>query len=380
MATEAVRSTKKDYTFSLREVDPWIMVAVVLLTAIGLVMVFSASSSLADKRYADSAYFLKRQAVHLSVGLLVMLALARLDYGRLHKLTYPILIGTVLALLLVFIPGVGHKAGGAYRWLNLYFTRLQPGELAKLALVFYLAYSLSTHQDQIKSFSRGFLPNMAVACVLTFLVVLEPDLGTAVTLMALASIVLFVAGTRFTYLGAMGLLALPVLGILLFKVSWRLDRILTFLNPWADPKGTGWQIIHSFLALGSGGFTGAGLSASKQKLFYLPEPHTDFIFSVLGEELGFWGVSLVLGLFMVLIWRGIKTALEARDLYGTYLAFGCTLVIGVQAFVNVAVVMGLLPTKGLTLPFISYGGSSLLVNLACVGLLLSVASHKGKRA
>jgi cell division protein FtsW len=198
--------------------------------------------------------------------------------------------------------------------------------------------------------------------------------------MALASIVLFVAGTRFTYLGAMGLLALPVLGILLFKVSWRLDRILTFLNPWADPKGTGWQIIHSFLALGSGGFTGAGLSASKQKLFYLPEPHTDFIFSVLGEELGFWGVSLVLGLFMVLIWRGIKTALEARDLYGTYLAFGCTLVIGVQAFVNVAVVMGLLPTKGLTLPFISYGGSSLLVNLACVGLLLSVASHKGKRA
>ncbi|WP_044347168.1 putative lipid II flippase FtsW [Dethiosulfatarculus sandiegensis] len=356
------------------------MVAVVVLTAIGLVMVFSASSSLADKRYADSAYFLKRQAMHLGVGVLVMLALARLDYGRLHKMTYPILVGTVVALLLVFIPVVGHKAGGAYRWVNLLFIRLQPGELAKLALVFYLAYSLSSHQDQVKSFSRGFFPNIAVACVLTFLVVLEPDLGTAVTLMALASIVLFVAGTRFTYLGAMGLLALPVLGLLLFKVNWRLERMLTFLNPWADPKGTGWQIIHSFLALGSGGFTGAGLSASKQKLFYLPEPHTDFIFSVLGEELGFWGVSLVLGLFMVVIWRGIKTALEARDLFGTYLALGCTLVIGLQAFVNVAVVMGLLPTKGLTLPFISYGGSSLLVNLACVGLLLSVASHKGKRA
>nr|WP_052514853.1 putative lipid II flippase FtsW [Dethiosulfatarculus sandiegensis] len=380
MGTEAVRSNKKDYAFSLREVDPWIMVAVVVLTAIGLVMVFSASSSLADKRYADSAYFLKRQAMHLGVGVLVMLALARLDYGRLHKMTYPILVGTVVALLLVFIPVVGHKAGGAYRWVNLLFIRLQPGELAKLALVFYLAYSLSSHQDQVKSFSRGFFPNIAVACVLTFLVVLEPDLGTAVTLMALASIVLFVAGTRFTYLGAMGLLALPVLGLLLFKVNWRLERMLTFLNPWADPKGTGWQIIHSFLALGSGGFTGAGLSASKQKLFYLPEPHTDFIFSVLGEELGFWGVSLVLGLFMVVIWRGIKTALEARDLFGTYLALGCTLVIGLQAFVNVAVVMGLLPTKGLTLPFISYGGSSLLVNLACVGLLLSVASHKGKRA
>ena len=359
----------------IRVSDPWILICALALTGIGLVMVFSASSALAGKRYLDSAYFFKHQLVHMAAGLTVMAALALGDYSRLRKLAYPAFLVVLIALILVLIPGVGHRVGGASRWLRFGMVSVQPAEFAKLALLFYLAYALSEHADQIKSFSRGFLPPMVVASLLVLPIVVEPDLGMSVTLFALTVVMLFVAGTRLIYLGAMALAAAPVLYFLLFKVSWRLERLLGFLQPWDDPLGKGYQIIHSFLALSCGGLWGAGLGGSMQKLFYLPEPHTDFIFAVLGEELGLWGVTLVLSLFMLLIWRGVRTSLEARDLFGTYLALGATLIIGLQAFVNAAVVMGLLPTKGLTLPFISYGGSSLVVNFACVGILLSVAGH-----
>ncbi len=364
----------------IRVSDPWILICALALTGIGLVMVFSASSALAGKRYLDSAYFFKHQLVHLTVGLVVMAAIAINDYSRLRKLAYPMFLVVLIALILVLIPGVGHRAGGAARWLRWGAISMQPAEFAKLALLFYLAYALSEHSDQIKSFTRGFLPPMVMASVLVLPILVEPDLGMSVTLFALAVVMLFVAGTRVIYLGAMALAAAPVLYFLLFKVSWRLERLLGFLQPWEDPLGRGYQIIHSFLALACGGLWGAGLGGSMQKLFYLPEPHTDFIFAVLGEELGLWGVMLVLSLFMLLIWRGVRTSLEARDLFGTYLALGATLIIGLQAFVNAAVVMGMLPTKGLTLPFISYGGSSLVVNFACVGILLSVAGHSRRPA
>lgn len=360
----------------IRVSDPWILLCALALTGIGLVMVFSASSALASKRFLDSAYFFKHQLMHMAVGLVAMAAIAINDYSRLRKLAYPAFLVVLVALILVLIPGVGHRAGGAARWLRLGSMSIQPAEFAKLALLFYLAYALSEHSDQIKSFTRGFLPPMVMATVLVLPILLEPDLGMSITLFILTIVMLFVAGTRLVYLGLMAVAATPVLYFLLFKVSWRLDRLLGFLQPWDDPLGRGYQIIHSFLALACGGLWGAGLGGSMQKLFYLPEPHTDFIFAVLGEELGLWGVVLVLGLFMTLIWRGVRTALEARDLFGTYLALGATLIIGLQAFVNAAVVMGLLPTKGLTLPFISYGGSSLLVNFACVGILLSVAGHR----
>lgn len=360
----------------IRVSDPWILICALALTGIGLVMVFSASSALAGKRYLDSAYFFKQQLVHLAVGLAVMAAIAINDYSRLRKLAYPAFLLVLIALILVLIPGVGHRAGGAARWLRWGSISMQPAEFAKVALLLYLAYALSEHADQIKSFTRGFLPPMLMASVLVLPIVVEPDLGMSITLFALTLVMLFVAGTRLIYLGAMALAAAPLLYFLIFKVSWRLERLLGFLQPWDDPLGRGYQIIHSFLALASGGLWGAGLGGSMQKLFYLPEPHTDFIFAVLGEELGLWGVTLVLSLFMLLIWRGVRTSLEARDLFGTYLALGATLIIGLQAFVNAAVVMGLLPTKGLTLPFISYGGSSLVVNFACVGILLSVAGHR----
>ena len=360
--------------------DPWILICALCLAAIGMVMVYSASSALADKRFLDSAHLFKRQLIPLAVGLLVMTVLALRDYQPLGKLAYPFLAGVMVLLIAVLIPGIGHTAGGASRWIKLGPISLQPSELAKLALVIYLAYSLSIHQKQIKSFSRGFVPHMGVALMLICPVLLEPDLGMSVILASIAAAMVFVAGTRITYLAVVFVAALPVLYFLVFNVSYRLKRLTAFLDPWQNPSGSGFQIIHSFLAFGSGGILGSGLGGSKQKLFYLPEPHTDFILSVLGEELGLWGISLVLILFTALIWRGVKVALEARDLLGTYLALGATLIIGLQAFLNAAVVMGLLPTKGLTLPFMSYGGSSMVTNFACVGILLSVAAHQGKKA
>jgi len=360
----------------LKAGDPWIILSALFLTGIGLVMVFSASSALAGKRYLDSAYFFKHQLFHLVMGLVIMTVLAIRDYQRLKALAYPFLLLILATLVITLIPGVGHRAGGAARWLRLGVFSVQPSELAKLALVLFLASYLCERQPQIKSFIRVFLPGLGVAALLTLPVLLQPDLGMSITLIGLAAAMLFVAGTRITYLLALAGGALPILYVLVFKVSYRLDRLTAFLRPWEDPANTGFQIIHSFLAFGSGGLWGTGLGGSRQKLFYLPEPHTDFIFSVLGEELGLWGVLVVLSLFMVLIWRGVRTALDAKDLFGTYLALGATLIIGLQAFVNAAVVMGLLPTKGLTLPFISYGGSSLAVNFACVGILLSVATHR----
>jgi cell division protein FtsW len=360
--------------------DPWLLICALALAGVGLVMVYSAGSALAAKRYLDGAYFFKAQLLHVCVGLAVMTVLAALDYRRLERLAYPLLLGALLLLLLVLVPGVGHRAGGAVRWLHLGPLSLQPAELAKLALVVYMASSLSRHYEQIKSFSRGLLPHLGVAAVLILPVLAEPDLGMSMILFSLAMIMLFVAGARLSYLLGLLVAATPLVYLLVVQYPYRFKRVAAFLNPWDDAGGAGFQIIHSFLALGSGGLLGAGLGASKQKLFYLPEPHTDFILSVLAEELGLWGLLLVLSLFMLLIIRGIKISLQARDLFGTYLALGATLIIGLQAFINAGVVMGLLPTKGLTLPFISYGGSSLVVNLACVGMLLSVAAGQRRRA
>ena len=380
MYETAINSQAQAARPGLKVGDPWLLLSALILTGIGLVMVSSSSSALAGKRYLDSAFFFKHQFFHVLVGLGVMAWLAASDYERLRAWVWPVLGAVVLALVLVLIPGVGHRAGGAARWLRLGPVSLQPAELAKLALVLYLARSLADHQHQAKSLFRVFLPNLGLAVLLTLPVMAEPDLGMSVTLMALAAGMLFVAGTRMTYLAALLAAAAPVLYLAVWNVPYRKERLFGFLNPWDDPAGNGFQIIHSFMALGSGGFWGTGLGGSKQKLFYLPEPHTDFILSVLGEELGLWGLVTVLGLFMALIWRGVQTALKARDLFGTYLALGATMIVGLQAFVNAGVVMGLFPTKGLTLPFMSYGGSSMIANFACVGVLLSVAGCRGRRA
>jgi cell division protein FtsW len=355
--------------------DSAILLLAVALTCLGVVMVYSSSSIMAAKRYADGFHFLKRQGVYAVAGFLVMAAAMRIDYRRLRPLAVPFLILCTVLLLAVLIPGIGSNAGGAARWIRLGGISIQPSELAKLGLIMYMAHSLAKKQEKIKSFKLGFIPYMIVLAVLLLLLLLQPDLGSALTLGGVAMVMLLVAGTRLTYLLSVVILAVPYLYFAVMNVDYRRRRILAFLNPWEDPTNTGFQIIQSWIAFGTGGLFGNGLGEGKQKLFYLPEAHTDFIFSVLGEELGFAGVLVVATMFLVLVLRGVRASLNAPDDFGRYLAFGITLLLGMEAFVNMAVVMGMVPTKGLALPFLSYGGTSLLTTLLAVGILLNISSQ-----
>jgi len=358
-----------------RGFDRNILLLAVVLTCFGVVMVYSSSSIMAAKRYADGFFFLKRQGIYALAGFALMALLMQIDYHRWRRLAVPILFLCGLLLVLVFVPGLGGRAGGAYRWLRFPGFSVQPSELAKLGLVFYLAHSLAKKKDKVQTFKFGFLPYMLLLAGLLGLVLAQPDLGSAVTMAAVALCMLMVAGTRWRHLVSVVVLALPFLYFLVMNVDYRRRRILAFLDPWNDPTGTGFQIIQSWIAFGTGGWIGNGLGEGKQKLFFLPEAHTDFIFSVVGEELGFAGVLVVTAMFLMLTLRGIRTALNAPDDFGRYLAFGLSVLIGLEAFTNIAVVLGMLPTKGLALPFLSYGGTSLLCSLMAVGVLLNISSQ-----
>ena len=352
-----------------------ILLMTVALTCFGVVMVYSASSIMAAKKFHDGFYFLKRQGVFALIGFGVMFIAMRVDYHFWKKWAVPILLGCLALLLLVLVPGIGGSAGGASRWIKLPGFSLQPSEVAKISLIMYMAYSLDKKQERVKFFSSGFLPYMVILAILLALLIKQPDLGSSLTLGAVAIIMLFAAGTRPTYIVSMFLLSLPFLYFLVMNVDYRRRRILAFLNPWQDPTNTGFQIIQSWLAFGTGGIFGQGLGEGKQKLFYLPEAHTDFILSVVGEELGFIGVIVIAAMFFLLVQRSIRISLQAEDDFGRFLAFGIAVLLGIEAFVNMWVVTGLLPTKGLALPFISYGGSSLIITLFAVGVLLNVSSR-----
>ncbi len=359
--------------------DSSILLLAICLTCLGVVMVFSSSSIMAVRGYGDSLYFLKRQGLYAVMGFAMMAGLMRLDYHHLQKAAWPILLLCIVLLSLVLIPGVGKRVGGAARWIRFAGFTFQPAELAKLGLVIFMAFSLSRKQEKVKSFRLGFLPYMLILAVLLGLLLAQPDLGSALTLGVVATAMLLVAGSRLSYLAGIMLISLPFLYFMVMNVDYRRRRIMAFLNPWEDPSDTGFQIIQSWIAFGSGGAFGTGLGESKQKLFYLPEAHTDFIFSVIGEELGFAGVIVIAAMFFMLVMRGFRASLHAPDRFGCYLAFGLTLLIGLEAFVNMAVVMGMVPTKGLALPFLSYGGSSLLMTLVAIGILLNVSSqHPGE--
>jgi cell division protein FtsW len=278
-------------------------------------------------------------------------------------------------LVLVLVPPFGQSINGTRRWLRWGPISVQPTELAKLALVVYLADFLARRQAVIGNLWRGILPPLMVTGGVAGLVLLQPDLGSAVAIVGVVLCMIFVAGARLAHLGMIGGLAVPVVALAVYMAPYRLRRVLTFLDPWADPRGAGFQIIQSYLALGGGGFLGRGLGESKQKLFYLPEPHTDFIFAVLGEELGFLGALATVVLFGILLWRGIRIGLRVADPFGALVAFGVTALLVNQAVVNLGVVVGVFPTKGLPLPFVSSGGSSLLVAMAAVGLLLNVSQR-----
>ncbi len=355
--------------------DLIIMLMVITLACFGVVMVYSSSSIMAAKKFHDGFYFLKRQGIYTLLGAGAMIWAMRVDYHVWKKYAVPILIGCLILLVAVLIPGIGDSAGGSSRWIRLPGFSFQPSEMAKIAFIMYMAYSLDKKQDKVRFFSTGFLPYMVVLAVMLLLLLKQPDLGSSMVLGAVAMIMLFAAGTRLSYILSMVLLALPFLYYAIMNVDYRRRRIMAFLNPWEDPTNTGFQIIQSWIAVGTGGLFGQGLGEGKQKLFYLPEAHTDFIFSVVGEELGFVGFMVISSMFFLLIMRGIRVALYAEDNFGRSLAFGISSLIGLEAFVNIAVVTGIFPTKGLALPFISYGGSSLIITLFAVGILLNISSR-----
>jgi len=356
-----------------KQYDPIIFLSVILLVSIGFIMVYSSSAPLAYKHYNDPYYYLKRQSAWIAIGSALMGFFMILDYHFLRKFTYPALVVTIIFLILVLFPQFGKKVGGAQRWMQIGNFSFQPSELAKLTLILYIVHSLSKKQDKIKDFFGGYLPNLVVLGVFSILFISQPDLGTTAILTAIVFILFFVAGIRFSYLFYSVLVLTPFMAAAILTSEYQKTRIITYLDPSKDPLGKGYQILQSFLAFGRGNIFGMGLGDSKQKLFFLPEAHTDFIFSIIGEELGFTGTVVIVILFLAIIWRGILVALNSPDLYGTYLAMGLTLLIGVQALVNLGVTVGLLPTKGLTLPFISLGGSSLVVSMASVGILLNVS-------
>jgi cell division protein FtsW len=348
---------------------------VLLLAAFGLIMVFSASSVVAMDRYGDALFYLKRQLTFLLGGFFTLWILVETDYRRWISWGGWILGGAFLMLMLVYVPGVGMRVGGALRWVSFGGFRLQPAEFAKLALVVYMSWALARKGDNIRSLYYGLLPMLGISAALAFLMLKQPDFGNAVLLMLLAITMVFLAGGRVGYLFGVLMLAAPVAISLIMGADYRKRRLLAFLNPWEDPQNTSYQIVQSFTAFYSGGLWGRGLGNSQEKLHYLPEVHTDFIAAIVGEELGFIGVALLILTFFVLIMRGFQIALHARDRSGFLLAAGCTSMLGYQFVLNFAVVMGLLPTKGLPMPLLSHGGSALISTLMACGLILSVARY-----
>jgi len=362
-------------TAKLPQSDYILLAGALSLATLGLAMVFIASPMMALSQYNDPYFFVKRQGLYFLFGLAIMSLAYHLDYHHYKNWVYQLLFLCFISLLLVFVPGIGAKVRGAARWLRLGPLTLQPSEFTKLAIVIFLAYSLARKQEKMKYFAIGFLPHMLVAGVFIALVGLEPDFGTALTLAAITFIMLFVGGTRVTYMllavSGGGFLAI----VMILRDPKKFSRVLSFLDPWKYGQDVGYQLRQSLQAIGSGGLWGLGPGNSRAKLFYLPDAHTDFILSIFSEEMGFLGVFLVMALFAVLVYRGIILSLRAPDAFGSYLALGLTLLIGLQAAINMGVVSGILPTKGLSLPFLSYGGSSLLTNMLAVGILLNISKQ-----
>jgi cell division protein FtsW len=359
--------------------DYLLLIVVLALVGIGIVMVYSTSAILAGERFQDPYYFLKRQALYAGIGFCLMILMLFFPYQTLNRFAYPLLVLSILALIAVLIPGIGVRAGGSMRWLRIFSFTIQPSELAKLGLVIFLAYFLTKKEEKIRSFSFGFLPTILISGLVIALVLKEPDFGTAFFLMVMVFLLLFLGGTRVIYIAGAVLLAIPVAYYFVTSAAYRYKRLMSFVRPWDDPTGTSFQIIQSFLSFGSGGLFGLGLGEGRQKLYFLPAPHTDFIFSIIGEEMGLVGAMVVVLLFFIFTLRGMQIGYSLGDRFASYLALGLTLMISLQAVINMGVVLGLLPTKGLTLPFISYGGTSLITNLVGVGILLHLSTHAERR-
>lgn len=357
--------------------DRWIMLTVGLLIGLSIVMVFNTSYFFAGERFGDPYYVFRKHLASITLGVCVCAIASRLRAASYERIAYPALAVVALALVVVLVPGLGIVRGGARRWIGLGAINVQPSELAKIVVVLYLARSIVRKGARVETFSVGIVPHVMVVGVLAALVVVEPDFGTAALLSVLLVAMLFAGGVRIRHLVVPLLPALPLAAYAIHSSPYRLRRVMVFLDPWQHPRDAGFQLVQSFIAFGSGGALGNGLGESKQKMFYLPEAHTDFIFSVIGEELGLIGALLVVALFAALAVRGFRVALRHPTVFGQLVAFGVTVLLVAQAGVNMAVVLGLLPTKGLALPFVSYGGSAMIGALASVGVLLALSRESG---
>lgn len=354
--------------------DSMLLGVTVIILAIGIVMVTSAGYMIASGKFGDGFYYTKRQGVSMLIGLALMFLFSRINPRFWKEFAGPVMAVGLLLLVLVFVPGLGVELGGSRRWIKMplgFF--LQPSELIKYALIIFFAHSLAKKGEGIKAFTVGFLPHILVIALVILLVLIQPDFGSAVIITTVGFLMMFVAGVRIQHLAGCCILALPFLIQIGISAQYRLSRLKSFLDPWGDPLSSGFQVIQSLVAFGCGGAWGAGVGKGIQKLFYLPQPQSDFIFSVIGEELGLIGVISVILLFCALVFKGFLVSVKCQDQFNKLLAFGITSLIGIQAFLNMAVAMGMLPTKGLPLPLISLGGTSMIVNLAGIGILLAIS-------
>jgi cell division protein FtsW len=353
-------------------IDVPLLAVTLLLVSFGIVMVYSASAVFAARSHGSAQYYLLRQSIFAVIGMAGLAVASRLDYRFFRRLTYPMLAGTVGLLSLVIV-GFGRSGGGAARWLKVGPVTLQPAELAKVVIILWLAHSLSKKREKIRTFSVGFLPHLLVTGFLMALCLKQPDFGSSMVLLLLTFTLMFLAGAKTGYILGAAVCAMPFAYHLVMGTGYRRRRWEAFVDPWAHSHDISYQLVESLMGFGSGGTTGLGLGDSRQKLFFLPEAHTDFISAIIGEELGLVGMLAMLAAYGFLLYRGVSIALRARDDYGTYVAFGITTLFAIQVLINLGVAMGALPTKGLTLPMISYGGSSLVINLFAVGILLSIS-------
>lgn len=349
-----------------------IFIIVLVLIAIGVVMLYSASAIYAYERSGDAAFFLKRHLWFLLCGFIFMFYTMSVKIVEVERSSRILMIIAILLLFAVLIPGVGLSVRGARRWFRVAGAmNFQPSEFVKIAVIIYLASFASRKGYRIKDLFQGYIPAISVVLLASGLILLQPDFGTAVSILLIGFLIIFVSGAKIKHLMVTVLLGIPFLYYVVFSVPYRRERILIFLNPWRDTQSTGFQIVQSFLALGSGGLLGVGLGQSKQKLFYLPESHTDFIFSIIGEELGFAGAVCIIILFTLFVWQGMRAFFKEHRVFNKILIFGVTSMIGFEALVNIGVNTGIFPTKGLPLPFVSYGGSSLAFHMAAIGLMLN---------
>jgi len=365
--------TKKKPKKAKRPIDYPILLTIIILVAFGTIMVFSASFYYTQMRWGDRYYFFKRQCLWAVVGFVAMAFTANLDYWKLKKFSRLLLALSIVFLVAVLVVGV--ERNNAKRWLNIGGLSVQPSEFAKFALVLFLASSMSQRKDKMKYFFKGVVPYLLITGLLFGLIMLQPNMSTAGSLVLLVMVMLFVAGARLWHLGLLVAGGAGAAAVLIMAAEYRMERWMAFLDPWKEPLETGYQIIQSLYSLGSGGLFGMGLGESRQKYLYIPYPETDFIFAIIGEELGFVGCLLLILLFVVLIWRGLKIAITAPDLFGCLLASGIIGMIGIQTVINIAVVTASMPPTGLPLPFISFGGSSLAIFMASIGVLLNISKY-----